>query len=48
MLTPFDPGEVRPNSLSGIPGPPQVTLLNALLHQNREWRLEAPAREAGA
>ncbi|MDE0126521.1 MAG: transposase, partial [Bryobacterales bacterium] len=25
-----------------------VTLLNALLHQNREWQLEAPAREAGA
>ena len=25
-----------------------VTLLNALPHQNREWQLEAPAREGGA
>ena len=25
-----------------------VTLLNALLHQNREWQLEAPASAAGA
>ena len=25
-----------------------VTLLNALLHRNREWQLEAPARVAGA